>query len=473
MATTKGAAGGSGFLAFARSTGIFFVGSSMSKVITLLLIPLYTHALPTRDYGYYDLSITYATLLTSFLYCDIWSSVMRMMRDDLKGEAPWKVAASGWVIFSASTALYVLVALAASLFLDIPSLGLIILYGVTTNCQSMFSGIARGMGENVGFAASGVLCTVVNVGLNLALILGAGMGYEALYVSYAAGFTAQCAYLYARMGMRRHVQVPDRRQVAELFRYSAPLGINSVAYWLLTSLSRVAVSSVLSLAANGVFAIGSKFGSTVALATTCFTLAWQDVAFTSEARPAGFYSRAVTQYTGFLMASTAVLLPAISLAFPYLVGPSYAEAYPVVPSFLWVAATSAVSTFIGNIFYVIKDTRTIGVSMVVSCAVNAALVYPLTSALGCMGANLSVLVAFALNIAIRCVLLRGKMGLSLDWGGVLAQAALLAACSAAYFSASPAVNALALAAALASAAYLYRSRVSALGAAVRKKLSKE
>ena len=113
----------SGFLSFAKSTGIFFVGSSMSKIITLLLIPLYTNVLPTQDYGYYDLSITYATLLTSFLYCDIWSSVMRMMRDDLKGESPWKVIASGWVIFSASTILYILIALGLSLFIDIPSLG--------------------------------------------------------------------------------------------------------------------------------------------------------------------------------------------------------------------------------------------------------------------------------------------------------------------------------------------------------------
>ncbi len=41
----------SGFLSFAKSTGIFFVGSSMSKIITLLLIPLYTNVLPTQDYG--------------------------------------------------------------------------------------------------------------------------------------------------------------------------------------------------------------------------------------------------------------------------------------------------------------------------------------------------------------------------------------------------------------------------------------
>ena len=126
-------------------------------------------------------------------------------------------------------------------------------------------------------------------------------------------------------------------------------------------LSRVAVSAVLSLSANGIFAIGSKFGSTVALATTCFTLAWQDVAFTSEIKPASFYSRAISQYTGFLLSSTAVLLPMISLVFPILVGSSYSTAYSVVPSFLWVAVASVGLYFHWKHFYVIKDTKTIGV----------------------------------------------------------------------------------------------------------------
>lgn len=462
----------SGFLSFAKSTGIFFVGSSMSKIITLLLIPLYTNVLPTQDYGYYDLSITYATLLTSFLYCDIWSSVMRMMRDDLKGESPWKVIASGWVIFSASTILYILIALGLSLFIDIPSLGWILVYGVTTNCQSMFSGIARGKGNNVDFAVSGVLCTLLNVCLNLFLILLLHWGYESLYISYAAGFTIQCVYLFWRLQMWKHIHKPDVNQVRELFIYSAPLGINSVAYWFLTSLSRVAVSAVLSLSANGIFAIGSKFGSTVALATTCFTLAWQDVAFTSEIKPASFYSRAISQYTGFLLSSTAVLLPMISLVFPILVGSSYSTAYSVVPSFLWVAVASAVSTFIGNIFYVIKDTKTIGVSMVISCIVNGILVYPLTEYFGCFGANLSVLISFILNIVIRCAILGKKMGISVKLRSLLLPSVLLSVCSAAYFSESFGLNALTLIFSIFGVFMLYRSRISTLLSAISSKVSR-
>ncbi len=461
------------FLAFAKSTGIFFVGNTLSKVITLLLIPLYTNTLPTSAYGYYDLSVTVCTLVTSFLYCDVWSSVMRLMRDDLDGDAPWKVVTAGWILFGVSTGLFVFICLLSSCFFDIPALGLIIIYGIATNIQSMFSCIARGRGDNVDFAVSGVLCTLVNVGLNLALILGFAMGYEALYLAYAAGFVSQCLYLAVRMRIWEHLVLPSASQVKELLIYSAPLGVNSVAYWLLNSLSRVVVATALSLAANGVFAIGSKFGSTVALATTCFTLAWQDIAFTKEVRPASFYSKAVTQYTGFLMSCTAVLLPVISLAFPILVGSGYDEAYAIVPSFLWVAVVSAISTFVGNIFYVIKDTKTIGVSMVVSCILNLILVYPLTISLGCLGANLSVLFAFVLNILLRFRILGHSIGMRVDWRSLLLSAVLLVVSSAAYLTGQTCINAIAAPVILVVVFLMYRDKVSLLLGGAMKRLGRE
>lgn len=466
----KAMGNGKTFLSFAKSSGIFFIGNTMSKVITLLLIPLYTNTLPSADYGYFDLSITYATLLTSFLYCDIWSSVMRMMRDNLEGESPWKVVASGWSIFAFSTFLYVAIAIAASFVFEIPSLELILLYGVTTNIQSMYSCIARGMGSNVDFAISGVLATLANVLLNIVLILWVGIGYEALYISYSVGFIVQCVFLAARLRVWEHVVLPSILQIKELFIYSAPLGINSVAYWFLNSLSRVVVSMTLSLAANGVFAIGSKFGSTIALATTCFTLAWQDVAFSNELRSPNFYSTAVVQYTGFLLSCTAILMPLISLAFPFIVGSDYTNAYEVVPSFLWVAVASAVSTFIGNIFYVIKDTRTIGYSMVCSCAINVVLVYPLTVTLGCMGANLSVLIAFVANVVIRLRILKSKIHMQVRLRSIVLPLALLLLCSTSYFVSIAAVNVICFAISLLGFFFIYKTKILLLIESMRSRM---
>ena len=75
---------------------------------------------------------------------------------------------------------------------------------------------------------------------------------------------------------------------------------------------------------------------------------------------------------------------------------------------------SAVSTFIGNIFYAIKETKMIFISMVISALVNVALCYPLITYFHINGANLSVLISFVVNILIRCVVLGKRISFKLD-----------------------------------------------------------
>lgn len=451
-----------GFLSFAKSSLVFFVGSTLSKVITIALLPLYTNVLPSADYGYFDVSVTCVTLLTSFLYCDVWTSVMRFMRDDLKGEGPKIVTASGWVVFGCSTALYYIVGIAAGAIFDIPSLGLILLYGTFLNLQTMFSYIARGWGDNVRFAVSGIISSAGNVSLNLVLILLLGWGYEALYVAFVAGSLAQCLYLFVSLRMWQRLASPNASKVKELFLYSAPLCLNSVAYWLLNSLGRVVVSFALSLSASGIFAVGSRFGSAINLATSCFTYAWQDVAFTSERRPGSYYSRAVTQYAVFLIDALIVMLPAISLVFPILVGSDYSEAYAVVPSFLIVAVISALSTFIGNIFYVIRDTKTVGKTMAVSCLVNVVLTYPLTIGFGLNGTNLAIALAFLVNIAIRLGVLKRRISMGVNRRLMMGRVALASLVAVIYAINVPLVTGIALIAALGFEVWAYRDKTSVL-----------
>jgi len=452
----------SGFISFAKSTLVFFIGNTLSKIITIALLPLYTNALPSDDYGYFDVSVTLVTLLTSFLYCDIWASVMRFMRDDLKGEAPKVVTASGWVVFGGSTIFYYLLGVLAWLFFEIPSLGYILLYGTAMNLQTMFSYIARGWGDNVRFAISGIINAVVNVTLSIVLILVLGWGYEALYFAFVFGSATQCTYLFLALRMWRRIARPKAAQVRELFMYSAPLCLNSVAYWLLNSLGRVVVSVVLSFHASGIFAVASKFGSAINLATTCFTYAWQDISFTSNIRSVSFYSRATTQYVAFLMDSLALLLPFVALLFPVLVGSGYEEAYNVIPSFLVVAIVSAISTFIGNIFYVIKDTKTIGKTMAISCLVNVLFTYPLTMTLGLNGTNAAIVIAFVANIAIRLKILRNRLGMRLSLSVVLPRVVLVLLSGVVYMFNSSYVSGVFFICLLVLMIFLYRRRIAGI-----------
>jgi O-antigen/teichoic acid export membrane protein len=121
-------------------------------------------------------------------------------------------------------------------------------------------------------------------------------------------------------------------------------------------------------------------------------------------------------YAKVLLLCTALTLPAIKAAFPILIGEAYRSAEITIPLFLTVAAVSAISTFIGNIFYAIKETRMIFISMVISAVTNVLLCYPLIRQYHINGANLSVLISFTVNILVRCVVLKKRIGFRLEKG---------------------------------------------------------
>ena len=131
------------------------------------------------------------------------------------------------------------------------------------------------------------------------------VGYESLYISGIIGFIAQSLYLMLCGRIFKSLKVGrfDKAVTQSMFKYSLPLCLNSIAYWVLTSMNRVVLNAIFGNEANGIYAIGNKFSFVIGLITTCFTYAWQDLSF-SKANEKGvgkFYSNASTMYSKVLI----------------------------------------------------------------------------------------------------------------------------------------------------------------------------
>ena len=416
---------------FAKSSAIFFIGNVLSKLTIFLLLPLCTRTIPPDDYGYYDLSITYIAIAIYILFFEIWTTILRFMYDSDDEKQKNKAVLSGFAIFGASSAVYLTVGVFFGIFSSFDAIGLIFLYGITHNIQQVYTYIARGYQRNVLFAATGVVNAVVMVGLDLVLILGFGMGYKALYISYAAGNLAQVLIIGLRLKVLKNAFSAgfDAKLTKTMLVYSLPLAVNSVAYWLLTSYNRTVINDVLSLTENGYFAVGSKFGAMINLVTTCFTFAWQGFSFrrsVDDPTNGSFFSKASEKYLVFLLSGVTLLLPCCRVGFSVLVGKDYEASMYVIPLFLIVSAVSAYSTFIGNIFCALKDTKSIFISMLAACAVNLLLCHTLIRNFGLNGANISMLISFAVDIFIRNVILRKRIGYKPAYGAVVAVMAIMA-----------------------------------------------
>ena len=133
------------FIRFMKSSGIFFFGNVMTKLISFFLLPLYTGLIPVEDMGYYDVSIVYLNIGVSVLFFELWSAVLRFMYDQEQIDEKYKVIKTGSTIFLGSAIVYSLVFLMLWLFGNVECTWLIYFTGLTQCMVSFSTFSARGL----------------------------------------------------------------------------------------------------------------------------------------------------------------------------------------------------------------------------------------------------------------------------------------------------------------------------------------
>lgn len=405
---------------FIRNSGVFFIGNVFSKVIVIFLLPIYTKYISSAEYGYYDLSVTYSTVVTSMIFFEVWVGVMRYMYDGEDNKYKEKVIISGWAIFICSTIVYLIMGIGFNALKNVQYFWYILLYGLSISISNMYAFISRGYSKNIPFAVSGVINAFSSASINIILIVFFKFDFSALYIAAIIGNMAQIIYLEFKLGIWKntHISQFDSSLTKCMLKYIMPLCVNSAAFWVLSSYNRVVINSVMTISDNGIYAVASKFSMAIAVVTTCCNYAWQDVSFSrniEDDKNGVFYTKASQTYMIFMTAGTVMLLAGFKIAFPILVGNSYAAAEYVIPLALISSMISAYTNFIGNIFYTFKQTKTIFISMVISCLFNLIMCKPFIIILGLNGASFSVILSFVVNLIIRFVILNKLIGLKVNF----------------------------------------------------------
>ena len=460
---------------FFKSSLCYLLGNILSKVVVVFLLPLYTNYISPEDYGRYDLYVAFANFFSTVLFCEIWIGTMRFMIEEKEMKQKFSVISSSLTVYFCSVLLYLVSFSIFNVFMGIRYFPLVLAFGFMLTVQNYYLYAARALGKNVLVAVSGFSSTCVMVLLNVIFIKGFHMGYSSLFIASICGILVQAVMLESSVRLIKNVSpsLIDKTTVRKLVVYCLPYCLNSAAYWFLTGFNSVAVTEWISPEQNGYYAIANKFSVAVNLVGTCFSLAWQETAFTksSENSEQGrFYSRATDLYVKFVFCGLTVIVPAIGVAFNVLVGSEYSFARRIIPLSLMGAAANLFCIFLGNIFGAIKKTKYIFVSMVVSCLVNVGFLMLLINHLMAQAAALSLMVGCIVNATIRILLLRKLIGLKVNLVRIAIYSLPMILVSLIFFRFGTAVNAVTLAAALAFVCYMFRNLLKDLIRMIKSKL---
>lgn len=382
----------------AGNIGFFLITAVATRLITFIMIPLYTSYLTQGEYGLTELALTTIELVYPVLTLMIGEAVLRFSIED-RGNSRAYITSGFWVTLLGCVVVITLVpALHLPLFGGLGQYGwyFVAAYGASL-LQMYFGNIAKILNQMAFLTTVSVVSSVVTAGLAMIFVAFAGWGVEGYFLSYIGGNAVAVLAFLVVGGYWRQIGWPElsvttRTRLGHMFRYSAPLIPNSLSWWLLSNVNRYVITIILGVSATGLYSAASKIPNFLSLIAGVFYYAWTLSAFQEYQRSdvKGFFGTTFKLYQAGLAIGCGALILLGQWIAGFLLQNQFYTAWTIIPTLLIAFYLNTLAMFFSSVYTTVMKTRAAAITTMAGAIVTVLLSVPFVHALGLEGAALSV-----------------------------------------------------------------------------------
>ena len=323
-----------------KHSAIYGLGGLVSRILAVLLLPLYTRYLSPSDYGTVETLIALTTVIGIVLRMGITSAFFRFYFDSPEPEARRLVLRTSFWFTMGMATLGLLVGLMLS--------GQIaqVLFGSTDDQElvmASFVGLWAGMNyeqltslfrveeRSVAFVSASLTNIFLTIGATLLLVVALDKGPIGVIVG---NFTGTLLVYVVLVGYRREqlgLQF-DRGLLRRMNHFGLPLVPTALFLWVTNFSDRIFLAKLADTQEVGLYSVGVRIASALVLLLTAFRLAWPAFAYSidddREAR------RTYAYVLTYLVVVTTWVATTLALLSPWIVrwiaAPAFASSSRVV-----------------------------------------------------------------------------------------------------------------------------------------------
>lgn len=429
-----------------KTTAIYFIGQMSTRVLSILLLPLYTNNIGTEAYGYFDIVQTYLNVAVPFLFFEVWSGLLRFTLEEETPKDKGRVITNSVFVSVIGLVLFTAVFWAATGFIEIDYAPYVYAYAVTWMFQLMAMAACRGLQDNIGYALTGVIGVFTVTGVSLIGVFLFHWGIETLFISNILSFVVQGLFILWRTKLHRYIHpgLIARDRLKRLLWFCVPLSINSVFYWLLNSVNRVIIVQYLGYGANGVYSVANKLGNIVTAMVGIFMLSWQETVYKLDYRNKNeiqdIYDQEFRNIKFLLALGVLMLVPFTRAFFNLLIGADYNEAFGLVPPMYFMVFLTSLNSFIDVVYSAVHDTRSLLYVKIIGGVVNLGAILLLIGSIGLYASPVAIILAQAATLVMNKIFLRRYVKIKIGIPFLIGFTVLFAASALIYFTQGPALN---------------------------------
>ncbi|EMM0379263.1 oligosaccharide flippase family protein [Pluralibacter gergoviae] len=389
---------------------IFALGSLGSKIILIILVPLYTFSLSSSDYGKVDLVTSVQALLLPFITLTTEQAILRYIIGGNNEDDRRVVFSSALLVTFVSLLVLLSIFFLVYIFGNFDIKNLIYFYIIIffSALHILFSTRLRAVGKNRQFAISGVLQVFSILILNLILMFYYKLGIDGYFVSLILSYIISLTYCV--ISDKSNIitltfKDVNYKSIYTILAFSLPLIPNYSMWWFVNNSTRYFILSYVGLYANGLFAVASKLPSFISLFIGVFQQAWQISAFeehNSEERDK-YYTEVFKAYYQFLFLIASILLFFDKIIFASFVSSTYSTAWKIVPLLILGLLYQTFSSFLGTIYTSSYKTKSVLYTSFVGAAISISANYIIIPWGGITYAGLGATLGFLVMWFLRLI----------------------------------------------------------------------
>ena len=392
---------------FIKDISIYAIGNIGSKIITFLMVPMYTYFIhDTGDFGYYDLCLTVCLLLIPFVTIQLRDGAFRFLLDCDDETQRQRIVTFVSHTMVTTIAVSCVIAAIMAIFTNIGYLGYALGLLVAMSLQEVYSQVFRGLGNNRAFVTVGIL-SALGIGLfSIVFVAGLQWGIKGIFMANILARILALAVVEARVRLiTRHTRWHlNAGQVGrDILRYTLPLLPGSLCWWLTGSSDRWFINHFLGLDVNGLYAVAFRFNGIILTLATIFYQAWQETAILQYNSPDRdrFFSRMFSTYIFVLAFIFVGYVFMLKVNYNWLVAPEYQESLNFIYPLGLAAVIFALAAFFDMGYQCAKDTARTLPAIVLAAVVNVLLNLALIKPLGVHGVIITQLVTYLVLFIYR------------------------------------------------------------------------
>ena len=403
-----------------KNMGLLTISNFSSKLLSFLLVPLYTSVLTTKDYGIYDIFNTTIMLLIPILTMGIIESVLRFPLENRENSeviylVGLKHILRGFFILIIVCGINYVYTFSDTLLKY--NIFFIFLY-ITAVVSQMLQNFARGIEKVSSLAVSGILSSIAVISLNILFLLYLDLGLVGYFLANILGMVISTIYLVFSLGVWKYKlsRKIDKKLEKEMLNYSIPTIANSISWWVNNAADRYIIISLFGLATNGIYSVSYKIPSIMNVFQTIFNQAWTISAVQEFDKndSNGFYKN-VYSGTNFVMITVCSILILLTKVLARLLYKNqFYSAWTYVPYLLISILFGVLCGVLGGVYTATKDSKKLGSSTVIGAVVNVIAGYLLSVLIGPIGAALGTLLSYIIVWLIRLVDVKKYMKLRIN-----------------------------------------------------------